>query len=304
MYKLFILFVLILILSCKDLENKLVNIPTTYLPERKEDYTLWQLEAFGQYIQMGYVIRTDDNKIIIVDGGSKNAIPHLTNFIFQLGGTVDYWIITHAHTDHVDTFKEILRNNKIEITNILHSQLDANWVHKNEPFFYHDYLIYLKYINNFKGNVMDLKIGDKVELGNGVTMSVLGAKNEEIISNAINNSSLVFKIESKSKSVLFLGDLGPEGGDKLLNNNDSSHLRSDYVQMAHHGSNGVNKNVYETINPETALWPTPIWLWENNENNKGVNSGPWTTLEVRGWMQEIGVIHNYVSGVHGTVQID
>ena len=63
--------------------------------------------------------------------------------------------------------------------------------------------------------------------------------------------------------------------------------------MAHHGQGGVTREVYEAISPSVCLWDTPDWLWDNNSGG-GYNSGPWKTLEVRAWMEELGAIEHYV----------
>ena len=74
--------------------------------------------------------------------------------------------------------------------------------------------------------------------------------------------------------------------------------------MAHHGQKGVEKDFYEAIQADYALWPTPKWLWENREEGKGYNSGDFKTITVREWMQELGIKRSYVSGLEGTIQID
>ena len=97
------------------------------------------------------------------------------------------------------------------------------------------------------------------------------------------------KVWDTQKSVLFSGDLGIEGGDKLLTSKYKDRLRSDYIQMAHHGQGGTNKDFYEAVGAKYCIWPTPIWLW-NNDSGEGKGSGSWQTLEVREWMDELGVI--------------
>ena len=94
------------------------------------------------------------------------------------------------------------------------------------------------------------------------------------------------------KTVLFLGDLGIEGGEKLLAMHGDA-LKSDYVQMAHHGQNGVTRPVYEAAAPSACLWCAPDWLWDNNAG-KGYNTHTWQTVIVRGWMEEMGVKTHYV----------
>ncbi len=126
----------------------------------------------------------------------------------------------------------------------------------------------------------------------GVHLEVLGVKNLEITANPVNNSSLVLRVYDARKSVLFLGDLGVEGGAKLLNGPMAIRLHADYVQMAHHGQTGVNEAFYQRVNPTYCLWPTPKWLWDN-DNGGGKNSGPWRTLEVRAWMDKLSIKTDY-----------
>ena len=101
-------------------------------------------------------------------------------------------------------------------------------------------------------------------------------------------------IASKSdKTVMFLGDLGWDAGAKLLSMHGEK-LKSDIVQMAHHGQNGVERDVYEAIAPSACIWCTPLWLW-NNDAGKGYNTHVFKTIIVRGWMDELGVKEHYVA---------
>ena len=109
--------------------------------------------------------------------------------------------------------------------------------------------------------------------------------------NPVNNSSLVYQLTIKDKKLLFFGDLAYEGGEKLLETYPNGELKSDIVQMAHHGQQGVGQEVYQAVSPAICLWPTPEFLW-NNDNGGGENSGPWTTLETRRWMEQLGVSEN------------
>lgn len=87
---------------------------------------------------------------------------------------------------------------------------------------------------------------------------------EGLTNNLMNDSSLVFKLFAPNKTVLFLGDLGPEAGDILFR--ESKHLlKSDLVQMAHHGHMNVGMEVYAEILPEGCLWCAPDWLYEEEE---------------------------------------
>ena len=103
---------------------------------------------------------------------------------------------------------------------------------------------------------------------------------------------MVIKFKMGEKSLLILGDTGVKSSEKLINNQKEK-LKSNVVQMSHHGQNGATKELYEQIQPEICLWPTPEWLW-NNDSGEGYNSGSWKTLETREWIKEIGVLENYI----------
>ncbi|MCR5263003.1 MAG: MBL fold metallo-hydrolase, partial [Clostridiales bacterium] len=87
--------------------------------------------------------------------------------------------------------------------------------------------------------------------------------------------------------------LGVAGGEKLLACNGDK-LKSDIVQMAHHGQNGVDRPVYEAIAPKICLLPTPQWLWDNDAG-KGYDTHTWKTIVVQGWMREIGADEWYIA---------
>ena len=70
--------------------------------------TLTQLSAQGSRQMMGYIIKTNNNKIIVIDGGTVEDTQNLINHINNLEGKVDYWFITHAHDDHAGAFTEIV----------------------------------------------------------------------------------------------------------------------------------------------------------------------------------------------------
>ena len=111
-----------------------------------------------------------------------------------------------------------------------------------------------------------------------------------------NNTTSVFRMTTMGQSVLFLGDAAePEGlmlkyfHDKNTeNSNNYFSLKSDIVQMAHHGQNAVPKSVYVAIDPDIALWPAPDWVYNPS------SSSSLTTEYTKKWMKELGTT-NYVS---------
>ena len=91
-----------------------------------------------------------------------------------------------------------------------------------------------------------------------------------------------------------MGDAEPAEGDRLLHlYKGTGKLKADYVQMAHHGQGGVTFEVYEEIAPKACFWCTPLWLW-NNDAGKGFNTHVFKTVEVRGWMDRLGITEHYI----------
>lgn len=298
-----ILLSIVGLISCTS-DDDLPVLKVRTFPDRTGDFSLWQLDQFYGEVQMGYIIKTDDGKVIIIDGGLPIGAPILKGFIGQLGGKVDSWVLTHPHEDHVGAFLSILNEGKIKIDQVVHSRIEEEWVRQNELNYYEYVKSYHKSLENSSTMVVDPTIGEEILLGDGVSMKILGGWNENIRVNALNNASLVFKVKSAAKSVLFTGDLGIEGGQQVMLQNSLDELKADYVQMAHHGQAGANRDFYATVGAQYALWPTPEWLWNNNLEAKGYNTGTWKTLAVRQWMDELNIQKNYVAGIEGTVQID
>ena len=89
--------------------------------------------------------------------------------------------------------------------------------------------------------------------------------------------------------MLFLGDV-EAAGDAVMIEKYGKALKSDVVQMAHHGQNGVDRPVYEAIAPRFAFWTTPDWLWTNTIDPANPGKGPWQTLTVRQWMEALGTV--------------
>ncbi len=250
---------------------------------------IYQLTNTTPVQMMGYVIKTDDGKVIVIDGGHYNQHEELYRVLSEVGKEVDLWILTHLHDDHfgaiIDLFKahgdicakRFWRNRNDSILDNMDKETRAGVMCWYEFEKEHDLPYYSPVI------------GDRIDVGE-VEIEVLGIDNPELISpNIINDQSMVIKISDGDFSFLILGDLGVYGGRKLLANRGEN-LGADAVQMAHHGQRGVDRDVYEAISPRYAFWPTPKWLWENYEYlGKGKpGDGPFKTPEVIEWMKGIG----------------
>jgi len=106
----------------------------------------------------------------------------------------------------------------------------------------------------------------------------------------------------RKKSMVFLGDTGVESGKMLLEGPYKPLLDCDYLQMAHHGQQGCDEHFYKSIRFRACLWPTPLWVW-NNDVGEGFDTAYMKTIETRRWMDEIGITEHYISW-QGIVKIE
>lgn len=251
------------------------------------------LANYDKRQMLSMVLQDKSGNLVVIDGGWDIDADHLTEVIEQKGGHVSAWFITHPHSDHAGALVQILNNpgRKITIDNIYYNLADQSWYDKVEP-------SRSNLVNNFRAAIATLPAdrlhvvhkGDEIKIGQ-IKAKVL---NDPYLLDvtSVNNSSVAYKFFLNNVSILVLGDMGPEAGALLLEQTSKEDFKSDIVQMSHHGQYGVNKDVYSVINPKIALWPCPLWLW-NNDGGSGIGSGDWKTLETRQWMEELGVKLNY-----------
>ncbi|MBQ7647054.1 MAG: MBL fold metallo-hydrolase, partial [Clostridia bacterium] len=255
---------------------------------------LYQLSTHTSQQSMCYVIRTKEDKLIMIDSGNTGDGSYVINFLKIITGKdvphVDAWFFTHLHGDHTNAFYNIAVNYPGSITV---DKLYYTFVLEEE--WYTSRGLGLGTLNNFKKAIAKFPGSEKITMVEGDTyifddykFDVLLTMNSgyEIPTNYMNNTSTVMRMTIGDQTVLFLGNAGVEEGEFLLEKYGSA-LKSDFVQMAHHGQAGVEKDVYEAIAPTACLWTAPAWLYNNT-------SGKYKTLEVRAWMEELGVKYHFI----------
>lgn len=274
----------------------LIAILGTIFITKSLDYEakLIQLSATHNDRMMGYIMLTKNGKVIVIDGGNYEDGANLENYLSKYGNKVDLWILTHFHRDHTGAFRYIVEKGNVEISSIYNSLNTREKVEENELVRLDDFDKFYSAITDdkIKSVVHEARVGEIINIDD-IEIKILGVKNEDITNNFGNNQSMVTKFTMPSKTtVLFLGDTGLESEEKLKSS-FYNELDSDYVQMAHHGQAGVSEEMYNIILPKYCLWPTTLWIW-NNDVGEGYNTGELKTIETRSWIEKIGA-KNYVA---------
>ncbi len=250
---------------------------------------------------MSFLIVTPKGHVIAIDGGNRQDTEYFHGYLEALLGEkphIDLWFLTHPHDDHTDVLYEMLRRFPDDFTvgKVVSHFPSYGFLEAYESSCAHTIAEFdeLKPLLLQKGTELcHASVSEIYEL-DGVRFEILRTCDESITANADNNASMVFRMDACGQSVLFVGDLGVEGGMDTLQTVSPEKLRVDFIQMAHHGQNGVDKPFYEACAPKACFWATPIWLW-NNDAGHGYNTHSWKTVIVREWMEELGVKHHFVN---------
>ncbi len=260
--------------------------------------------ASTAYAQMeGYVIKTSDNKLVIMDGGSTAEATALYNLIKENATkkddkyVVDAWFVSHYHSDHVTALIEILNTrDDIYITSLYYDFSGAKQSADPVEYVYvTDLAAALSLHGDKVGNVVTPKRGDEFTIGS-VTMKVLNNAYFDAPSNPINNSSIVYKLVTEGEDVLFLGDMGDYGDTLLQDDYFLSEMKTcKVVQMAHHGQTGTTDKFYSMIEDiRVCLYPAPDWLYDVTGAD-GIGSGIYGTMGTRELMRAYGVRYSFAA---------
>ena len=281
---------------------------------------LYQLTETSRFM-MSFVLVTDKNNCIVIDGGRPADMPLLKQYVG--GRHISAWILTHAHMDHISGFVDEFAKNG-------GADFDVETIYYNFPPY--DELINktdVEDVEYFRSELNDMlpafnaalplfrvkahitHQGESLDIDE-VHIDFLFSYHEGLTANLMNDSSLVFKVTTPNKTVMFLGDLGPAGGDLLFR--ESRHLlKSDICQMAHHGHGNVGIEVYAEIMPEACMWCCADWLYDEEEEPGYLSDVErlrrmglirlYGTKLTRKWMDILGAKKHYVTK-DGTQRIE
>ncbi len=79
----------------------------------------------------------------------------------------------------------------------------------------------------------------------------------------MNLSSVVFAVTIAGQRIIFLADANEMANDRLVLN-FGEYLKSDMMQVAHHGYSGGTVELYKIIDAEYILYPAPVEFYKGN----------------------------------------
>ena len=214
---------------------------------------------------------TTENGLAIIDGRFEYEEPRLREIIARYGNSVDAWILTHPHADHMTAFLDIYIDPQGIVFHHIYVPEMPELSILMENADWDDYSL-LEELNKLEIPQLEyLHNGDERSIL-GLNMKVLSAYDDEInkLSNDLmNDGSLVFKLSGEKESMLFCADAGDpyvnKGISERIIKEYKDELPSDYLQLGHHGFGGLTPELYDIVDAKGVFIDSPAWLLTSTE---------------------------------------
>ncbi len=203
-------------------------------------------------------IITPNHKTILIDGGGSTSSTFdvgkdtLIPYLLDKGYTqLDYVFISHFDQDHVGGILSLLEELKV-------GQIFISKQGKTSD----NYETFLEIVAQKNLKVREVKMGDKITIGD-VTFHILWPTENQIEENMLNNNAMVMKLQYKSFSMLFTGDIEEVAEKKILSvySDNLDSLKATVLKVAHHGSKSSSTEKFlKAVNSKVAI----IGVGENN----------------------------------------
>ena len=171
------------------------------------------------------LVETPGGHRVLIDGGpSGQAVTQ------ALGEALPFWertldlvVLTHPQEDHLAGLIEVLE--RYDVRQVLATPADADSAAYRE---------WRELIQREGIPYREGRPGQRIDLGGGATLEVLGPSADALASGEPNDASLVLRLTWGEVSFLLTGDI-EAGGEEALLRSDAA-LRSVVLKVPHHGS--------------------------------------------------------------------
>ena len=244
---------------------RVISGPTTDIPTKKVDKTPETYKPSVTLLSqgaekgsgLGLIFRLPNGKFFIYDGGyAQNDA--LYNKLKSLAGNdkivIAAWVISHPHQDHQEAFEYLMQKHSKDVTieNLMYNYTKATDEYGSTETIK---TVISKYLTS-STNIIKPHTGQIYNFGSS-SIEILYTV-EDYMPNTIsdlNQTSLVVRFTVGGQTVIALGDI-LEKAANIICNMHGSYLKSDIVQLAHHGTTPGNKAIYTNINAPILLWPS------------------------------------------------
>lgn len=247
----------------------LQKLPKTRIDSPKESVCISTFTQLKVRSGMCYVVNLSDGSFIIVDGGEGGAEDCLRLYDFLKENsphekpTVALWVFTHSHSDHIGLAMQFIVDykEKVNVEAFAYQFPDCNKIDvsmESVEEMKKDIEVLEQNIQNGypTATIYTLHTGHSYYFS-GVEIEILWTVDDTYPANytSFNDLSCALRMKfANGRSVLLLGDCMHEACRRMAHTY-GDYLKSDILQVTHHGLIGGDKELYELINPEICFWP-------------------------------------------------
>jgi beta-lactamase superfamily II metal-dependent hydrolase len=233
-------------------------------------------QSSGNDVGQGYVFLLPDGRFIVQDGGyrNKNRADNIYKSILEIAPdpeniVIAAWFMSHPHIDHQQAIEEFLSKHKddenLTIESFVLNYAPSSMYSYKRPDGYRetsgesvDNLFSLIKRCAPEAKIIKAHTGQMIKYGEDAYVEVLYTAEDYLpaeLFDYVNSTSLVIRVTVSDTAVLLLADTTHASG-RIMEQTFGDYLRSDMVQLAHHGKAPSNSSLYELVKAEVLLWPT------------------------------------------------
>ncbi|MBR7112498.1 MAG: hypothetical protein IKC75_06230 [Clostridia bacterium] len=283
-------------------------LPSKEAPVCNESLPL-TLTQMGLIINSGLslVVTLADGSFLLIDGGKEandehQDRKHLFEFLWEHKPKhhekpkIAAWLISHSHTDHINLCQEFLKEygNRVELSLFGYNfpDFETGIITKSEG--------KELYWQTTTKDLLDERFPNttRYTMHTGQSLLLPGCEVEILTTwedfwpqemPSANHSSFIIRLKfATGKTVLVPADAWkPTTAQALAIWGD--YLKSDVLQVVHHGLSGGNIDFYKAVAPELLLWPTPEIRFVSEEpylNAAGEKKAVARQFEPSCWLME------------------
>ena len=230
----------------------------TEASRKDEPFTKGSWPAAG----MGYVFVTDGGRLLVIDGGeTERDAETLVSLLEEKSDghpTVDLWINSHAHGDHYGALEIVAK------TPALRERLTVSKICACTD-------IPVSFPENDQARIAAIPgllgctqvtphAGDVLTVDNLEIRMLYTWENDPKLADvtSFNRLSLIFTVTGPAHRMMVIGDSTSTGPSVVRDRTDPTLLKSDFLQLAHHGLDGGNIGFYRLVDPITVLIPCSL----------------------------------------------
>lgn len=237
---------------------------------------------------MSYVFQLSDGRYIMVDGGPGNTededalLQYLQEHKPQTHEkpVIAAWFITHAHGDHLQLAVNFITryHDAVEIQMAAYNFPDFNTAkitHEDPTYMRTLSDTFKRLLHVYYKNAphLILHTGQSFWIGDAA-VEVLYTP-EDYAPTVFpwgNHTSCAFRIRLGGKSVMLLGDCEQDICQFMADVYGET-LKSDMLQLSHHGYNGACLDLYRYIDPDICFWASDEYRFLNDKRCLGTAGG-------------------------------